>query len=276
LDTPKKSELIHSVDLKLRRAQSQFIDLLQTIHKWTDANEFTVHCELREGRLGYRLIQNDFKEPVPVDDWGLAIGEYIHNIRSALDNLAFALARLKKDPPDNPNMISFPIYQDKAQFEINSKKSLSQMSDDAAEQISLLQPFQRTGTSDWGLPENDPLLLIQWLNNSDKHRIPSIVLLAPIEIAHSVTVEFQKEEDAFANVPPDTTIWGGPMFPGAVLLEHRTKHPIASVKGIFNGKVAVAFQTNKEPLPVDEVIPKLGYYVDLVVSQFRPFFIETE
>lgn len=274
MTTGNKPELIRPVDVKIKRAQLQSKELILSIHNWIDANEFTARSELREGRLGYRLILNDFSVSVPVDEWGIAIGELIHNIRSALDNLAFALARLNKDPPENARSISFPIFEDKSSFEKNSLAGLSQMPTEAAGLITSLQPFQRNGSLESGTPENDPLLLIQWLSNSDKHRVPSVVLLAPADLALSGVVAFQNVEDLAANLPPDATIWAGPILPGSVLLEYRTKHPLASVSGAFDVKAVVALETNKGPMPVDEIIPKLGYYAELVIEHFRMFFMD--
>jgi hypothetical protein len=267
------SDLIRSVDLKIKRAQSQSKQLIDSINKWVSNNQITGRCELREERLGFRLILNEFNEPAPVNDWSLAIGEYIHNLRSSLDNLAFALARLQQDPPSNPNVISFPIFQDKSQFEKKARPRLNQLPAEAASLIEMIQPFQRDGSPALGTPESDALILLQWLNNTDKHRIPSLVLFPPSNLAHSFSVEYQSEEDAAANVPPDMTIWTDPLQAGAVLLEHRTKHPIASVKGECKVHAIISLQTNRNPVPVDPTIPNLGYYTELVIAQFRKFFV---
>ena len=89
-------DLIRSVDLKLARADSQVGALADQISAWTSGNPISARCELREGRLGYRLILEHFVETAPLNDWGLLVGECGYNLRSALDNLAFALARLGK------------------------------------------------------------------------------------------------------------------------------------------------------------------------------------
>jgi len=97
-------------------------------------------------------------------------------------------------------------------------------------------------------------------------------LIAPKTISHSVQVEFGSEEDAAANVPPDTTVWAGPLEPGVVLLDYKTNRPIASVKGRFDGHAVVAVQTQKGFEQVDTYIQGIKYYTGLVVDQFRPFF----
>lgn len=261
-----------SVELKLARASAQASSLNDAINSWVSANPLVATCELRENRLGFRVTQQEFLQPASLEYWGLLAGECVHNVRSALDNLAFALACLSCDPPKKPREIAFPIYTDKAQFEKNGRKNIHQLPLPAAELIERLQPFQRDGSPTFGTPDKDPLVLLQWLSNTDKHQVPSVVLIAPTEISHNFSAAFQSEEDAAANVPPDTTIWAGPLSAGTVLLEYRTKHPLASAGGKFEGKAIVAIQTSSGPQAIVPVLQSLNQYVALVCTQFHPFF----
>lgn len=261
-----------SVELKLARAAEQIGFLNEAVTSWVVANPLVATCELRESRLGFRVTQQEFLQPVPLEHWGLQAGECVHNLRSALDNLAFALARLNRDPPERPKGVAFPIYTEKAIFEKNGRKNIDQLHQSAAQLVENLQPFQRDGSAALGTPDRDALALLQWLSNNDKHQVPSVVLIAPTEISHNFSAAFQSEEDAAANVPPDTTIWAGPLSAGAVLLEYRTKHPLASAGGKFEGKAIVSVQTNSEPQAIVPVLQALNQYVALVCAQFRPFF----
>jgi hypothetical protein len=266
-----KKDLIRSVDLKLARADFQVRTICDQISAWTSKNLISARCELREERLGFRLILEDFVEPPPLDDWGLFMGECVHNLRSALDNLAFALSRLRCDPPVKPRAIAFPIFNDKSQFEKRGRAKLGQMSTRAAKHIELLQPFQRDGSAAVGRPEDDALVLLQQLNNDDKHQVPTVVLLAPKETAHSFVVKFRSHADAKANEPPDATVWFDPLEPGVVLLDYRTNRPIERVHTAFLGKAIVAIQTAHRPA-VDITLRNLSKYTALVVEQFRRFF----
>lgn len=265
-------DLIRSVDLKLARADFQICSLTDQISAWISSNPITARCELCEGRLGFRLIVQDFAETAPIDHWGLLIGECVHNLRSALDNLAFALARLQRDPPSRPSAIAFPICQDRSRFENSGRAKLDQMPARVGELIERLQPFQRDGSQEAGTPDSDPLVLLQWLSNTDKHRVPSVVLIAPTEMSHSGRAAFYSEEDAKANVPPDTTVWFGPLHPGVVLMEYRTNRPIESVRGDYSGIAIVSIETIDQTAPVVEVLRALSHYTALVVAQFRGFF----
>jgi len=264
--------LPRSVELKLARASEQVSLLSTAVTAWVVANPLIATCELRDSRLGFRVTQQEFLQPAPLEHWGLQAGECVHNLRSALDNLSFALASLNRDPPERPRAIAFPIYTEKSLFEKNGRKNIDQLPQSAAELVERLQPFQRDGSPDHGTPDKDALVLLQWLSNNDKHQVPSVVLIAPTEISHSFSAVFQSEEEAAANVPPDATFWAGPLSAGAVLLEYRTKHPLASAGGKFEGKAIVALQTNSEPQAIVPALQALNQYVALVCAQFRPFF----
>ena len=261
-----------SVELKLERAAAQVRSLEEAVTSWVIANPLVATCELREGRLGFRVTQQEFLQPAPLDHWGLLAGECVHNMRSALDNLAFALARLNRDPPDRPRGVAFPIYTEKALFEKNGRKNIDQLTQPASELIEKVQPFQRDGSPAFGTPDRDALVLLQWLSNNDKHQVPSVVLIAPTETSHSFNAAFQSEEDAAANVPPDATFWAGPLSAGAVLLEYRTTRPLASAGGKFEGKAIVAIQTSLEPQAIVPALRALNQYVALVCAQFQHFF----
>jgi hypothetical protein len=266
-------DLLRSVDLKLARADFQVRTITDQISAWCAKNPITARCELREGRLGFRLILEGFAEAAPLEEWGLSIGECVHNLRSGLDNLAFALARLRQDPPTDPGAIHFPICQTQSAFSQNRvRRSLDQMPPEAASLIEQFQPFQRNRPDIEGTPETDALVLLQWLNNADKHRVPSVVLIAPTEIHHACAAQFYSDEDAQANVPPDVAVWFDALEPGVVLLEQKTNRPIDKVTGSFIGQAAVVLQTFHKRASVPPTLTALSYYTALVVAQFRGFF----
>jgi hypothetical protein len=267
------TSLLHPVDLKLARAKAQAQALADAVSTWGATNQSpATRSELRDGRLGFRLIVEGFAQEPPTDEWGLQMGECAHNLRSALDNLAFALARLKSDPPPSPKRIAFPISTDKAQFGKESGRTLEQMDDAAAQLIERLQPFNRDGSAPMGTPESDALFMLQWLNNADKHRVPSVVLVAQVDADHEGSIEYYSDEDAAANNPPDITVWNGPLQKGVVLLEWRTKTPVAKVRGRYSMRCTVAIETNAGHTPLIPFAVGVSYYTALIVDQFRPMF----
>jgi hypothetical protein len=246
--------------------------LTASIADWASAHPIQARCELLEERLGYRLVQAEYSAPPPTIEWGLQVGECAHNIRSSLDNLAFALARLREDPPKRPNAIAFPIYREREKFEQNGRRNLDQLPPEAAKLIERIQPFQRDGGETEGAAEQDPLLYLQELNNTDKHRVPSVVLIAPENLGHEHEVEFRSEAEAALNAPPNVTAWSGPLSPGVVLFEMKTKHPLVKVKGRTEIKAVVAVEVLERPFPVERLLGDVGRYTSMVVEQFCGFF----
>lgn len=260
---------------KIERAKKHSADLTTSIASWAATNPIQARCELRDGRMGYRLVQLDYSTPPPLTDWGLMLGDYAHNLRSALDNLAFALARLQHDPPDRPATISFPIYFDASKFRQYGKRSIDRLPSQAAAVVERIQPYQQDGGNKEGTPEQDPLLFLQELNNADKHRVPSVLLVAPDNLSHEHEIEFRSDGEAQQNVPLDVTAWAGPLAPGTVLYEMRTKHPLATVKGRTEIRAVVAVEVLSKPFPIEFLVTAVGTYTSLVIEQLCSFFPES-
>jgi hypothetical protein len=265
-------DMVRSVGLKIDRAAAQAQVLCKEVSDWTTTNPIAVEVQLRENRHGYRVIQKEYAIAPPLEQWGLVLGECIHNLRSALDNLAYALARLQQDPPARPGRIAFPIFKDRQQFLSNGKQNIDQLPTVAAGRIEQLQPFQRDDPNDPTTPDQDPLLQLQWLSNTDKHRVPTVALVSITEWSNFATMKFFTDEDADANVPPDVTYWAGPLSPGTVLMEWKTNCPIESVTGGHTAKSAVFFEGVHGAVPLIEHIQGLVQYTATLANQFGEFF----
>jgi hypothetical protein len=102
------------------------------------------------------------------------IGDAIHNMRSALDHLVYALA-----PPEvrEKSRTQFPIFTDESQFKVRGAPMIAGIVGDERTLIEHVQPYAASN-----LPCNDPLAILSKLSNLDKHR-----LLVPIIAAVSTT-----------------------------------------------------------------------------------------
>lgn len=268
--------LIRSVELKLARAASQADALLKGASAWSGNYPFpseSLRSELLPNRCGFRIILESVPSPSTLEPLGLLFGEYIHNLRSALDNLAFALARVQQDPPKDPKAITFPIYDDGKKFHAQTGKILGQLPVAAAEMMRKIQPFNRnadgelTKTSDW-----DKLILLQKFSNGDKHRIPPLALLKPKGMDSSFTVSFTDDEKAACFNPSDTEIWAGPLFAGVVIIEHKWEHPLVTLKGECSFKAKLQFQCDDNFYDLDWIVPSLYNYTSKVAKEFGPLF----
>ncbi len=259
--------LPESAKEKLGRADELAAELVRSVTDWTSAAKLNLHHEWRDQRHGYRLILAPWDESPSVSRWRVLIGDCAHNLRAALDNLMWALAVDHHDPPRKPTSIRFPICAVAPDcFDKWLQQCAPQINDEAAALVARLQPFQRQD------PAQDALLLLRDLNNIDKHRVPVTIRLAPAVLSHAGEVEFETDEDAAANVPPDQTVWAGPLEPGIVLLEHRTTSRVVKIKGRWDLKATVSLETRQGPQPLGLTAEKLCFYTRLVAHQFSPFF----
>ena len=95
-------------------------------------------------------------------EWGTVIGDCLHNMRSALDHLVYALA----GSAARNARTEFPIFVDRDQFRSKQGRLLRGVADDAVTVIKWVQPYR------WGARASiHPLWILHELNNIDKHRL---------------------------------------------------------------------------------------------------------
>jgi hypothetical protein len=101
------------------------------------------------------------------------VGDILHNLRSGLDHLAWKLVEVSGGTPDNRT--EFPIFKDKAAWESASrKKKVKGMHRAIVAEIDSMQPYHLEDGAHRTL-----LWILQNLNNRDKHRLITPVVLSP-------------------------------------------------------------------------------------------------
>jgi hypothetical protein len=164
----------------------------------TDALEGTV-AELLQQALYVAVTENHFAEGEeeghfairayehtlhPVNELGVIIGDVVHNLRSALDHLAWQLAILDGcEPP--PALTEFPIFLKESDYEARTPKTgeprrasglfkVRGLDPNDQAMVKSMQPFH-THPSD---PKGAPLWVLHDLANIDKHRICPVTIPA--------------------------------------------------------------------------------------------------
>jgi hypothetical protein len=132
-------------------------DLVKT---WTDRD--------RQGRVRVRVKEMG---EIPVE-WHVRIGECVHDMRSALDHLAYGLNIIgsRQDPPPNHGQSAFPIYSDRRTYRKGRRPAaplIRHFPWGARTMVESLQPYHGR--------KNDPfsprrLNDLAELSNIDKHR----------------------------------------------------------------------------------------------------------
>lgn len=153
---------------KVDRAHEHLIafDKIRRVFLDSDPYRVDVQLDAEKRRHVYRL---EVRELPPIS-LGILLGDFAHNLRSALDHLAWQLALLGPTAPDP--LTDFPIYVSGSYggyMRFKGRKRLAgnlpvAIRDDVMSEIDSLQPYR--GGDSVAL-----LALLYWLSNTDKHKI---------------------------------------------------------------------------------------------------------
>jgi hypothetical protein len=201
-----------SIAAKLSRAEYHLGILEQTVESGavTDLVETRTDRD-RHGRVRIRVKET--REMLP--EWHVWIGECVHDMRSALDHLAYGLNIIgsRQDPPPNWEHSQFPIYSKR----LNYRGGKWSKGKPAKKLVACFPPGARTcieGLQPYRGREHDPftnrrLSDLAELSNIDKHRRFPITAAAPKRYVRPTQVEGHRVgpvSDQYRLLKPDTTI----------------------------------------------------------------------
>ncbi len=163
----KARDRIILVRIKIERAKKHLRDLAADLLVAQNVTVVRRQDDLKPGENIKRAFQlSDMANPelvtlprIPVDVVAAA-GDVVHNLRSALDHLAFQLV-LVGSGKEPSRRIEFPIAKDFATYESTKARKVEGMRQEAIEAIDRLKPYQGGNDLLWRLHE---------LDNIDKHR----------------------------------------------------------------------------------------------------------
>jgi hypothetical protein len=146
-----------SVTLKIDQAKKHLSRLKKEVKAFLSRKPFIVVIEEdSSGDLVYRIR---IQAPIPVS-WSADIGDLLHNLRSALDHLAWELVVANGQQPTRDT--SFPISDNEPRFKYNLQRKLNGASAVARTAVENLKPYKGG---------YDDLWRIHNLNIIDKHRM---------------------------------------------------------------------------------------------------------
>jgi len=122
---------------------------------------YRIETQPETGKCVRYIVKAVIEEP-PQPHWALIVGDAIHNLRSALDHLAWELTRKRA----RGRYTAFPIYDDECEFVVLAKRMLGGFRPEHRAFVEGHQPYR------WG--ENiamHPLATLRRLSNLDKHRV---------------------------------------------------------------------------------------------------------
>jgi hypothetical protein len=161
---------LDKVRLKLDRAKEHLAALDSEVADFLKLEPYRVEPKIDAeniyGKFGrFRIVHE------PPIRFGLIFGDYIHNVRSALDHLVWQL-QLKTTSTPKPRS-QFPIFKQPNAGRL--KDQTPDVSDEARGVIESLQPYNRTNRH--GPIALHPLWQIGQLDGIDKHATPLVTVI---------------------------------------------------------------------------------------------------
>jgi hypothetical protein len=183
---------LHSFWLKLNRANAHLQTLQLEIETWLAQKPYAVFGKHEPGSPDQYVFRVRFFAPVP-PEWGILIGEFAHNARSALDHLAWQIVSSGSASPGRGTQ--FPIVLLEEDWETEAARRLPGAQPRHLELIEERQPYKRTDLSkqqrmarvaEQFKAAGHPLAILAALNNEDKHRVLATTPAALRSIGYDV------------------------------------------------------------------------------------------
>ena len=271
---------IAGVDRKLQRAHQHFDELRSAVDHFMQTDFYTLVAP-KQDRKGRLPIAVELIEPIPYLDWGVIVGDFVHNLRSALDQLIFQLS-LPATFPDLPSGTSFPIFnsgvrfgerQRNGQFTRRSGRYATRLlPPKVSATVESLQPYHRRNN-----PDSRYLWMLHQLSNVDKHRI---VAVSTASIASVVVRVSTSGETSVRRIA--TPQWPVRFEDRAVIARIEMGYSEVGATMNVDPTTRIGFSVDfakrgeAEPvrgLPLLSTLGNIGSYVeDVVVAHFRPYF----
>jgi hypothetical protein len=195
-------------------------------------------------------------------------GETIHHLRSSLDHLIWALALRRHAAPGRN--IGFPICLTEEKFKAALKGGkIKGISGSAQAIVERLQPYRN---ADWRNTVSDnPLRIIHEFNNTDKHRLLTVVVSAA-HIPGRIYFSGKMADTAIAQFAPeqwaDLLLRTEPNGTKVLTIRFTKMHPELQVNADFRHQVAFEQFGTRE---IEPVIPSLVHLRDATIKAIKLF-----
>lgn len=158
---------------KIRRARKHLGELDEKIRVFTNTEPYAVVVEFDTQATKHPVRLRRQGDAAPSPQLPLIAGDAIHNLRTSLDHLVYALG--ERGGGAGPTT-GFPVIKDPKDFRLKEETLLKGVPVAERARIEALQPYnvvydiaQRTSVNDSNLPM--VILIVNRLNNWDKHRL---------------------------------------------------------------------------------------------------------
>lgn len=197
-----RSSILHGPRAKLARAREHLDALSVEVVRWRqesaakgDVVEIALQPAPKPGRP-HAHVGIVRSVPTPPPRFGLIIGDIVHNLRGALDHVAWYLADRYSPNRGEDTSTQFPIVTSRRRFERPPTQQMLRYLSPA--DIDIKEKLQPYHTAD--PPEDGALAYLQLLSNRDKHRTINTVVAAPEFLIMTFTPVRDCEVKNFASI----------------------------------------------------------------------------
>jgi hypothetical protein len=240
-------------DLKLARAHAHFHALRTRVGEFHASVPATTRSvQGSNPNLVDHVLQ--VRSAPPVQEWALTLGDGLHNLRSALDAIAWDLAHLDGRTPTRPHRVAFPICATAADWEKAEKEWVGELPTWARERLRFLQPFT------FDNPEGQPfsLAILHSLDIQDKHKTILEVQTTTGQMDFFTGVRYvdTPPQQVPVFLPPGDP---RPFEDGVTVLTIDYLAPVTGLEdGAVTPSVALAVRWNGLVIPVPDLISSAG------------------
>ncbi|MDQ1742189.1 MAG: hypothetical protein QOE23_528 [Pseudonocardiales bacterium] len=184
---------LDGVAIKLDRAAEHFETLDAGLRQFIElelSNSSRLVRDIDPDERGWQFLKWG-SVPEPDRRLGAILGDFVHNVRSALDQTMWQLVKANGATPGKHTQ--WPVSETEGQWRVDiTERDVSKLgpaptaglSNDAFELVRQFQPFQAGRR----LRSKDPLLLLHRLSNVDKHRTMHVAASYPVEVLPNMRI----------------------------------------------------------------------------------------
>jgi hypothetical protein len=173
--------------LKLARAQAHLEALKAEVRAYWEREPYRLRPDL-DCEAGEYSLYIEISEAAPVQ-WSVIVGDFIHNLRSALDHMACQLVLINRGTGTSTDRTQFPIFikEPKTGKPLAAWERMTDgMSPRILAEIRDMQPYKAGDRA-----KEHALAILNALSNADKHRllIGHVAAVAPHDTGSIGVVE---------------------------------------------------------------------------------------
>lgn len=152
-------EPLANARLKIERAKEHIEQFKSMLKAWNNSRPYVIGTKIdtQAGQHVYYIEKAESLSP----GFSAVAGDVIHNLRSALDHIAYEMCTGSGQTPPKPWEIEFPIADDAAKFPSLRDRKVKGARPDAIKVLDAVKPYKGG---------NDALWRLHKLDNIDKHR----------------------------------------------------------------------------------------------------------